>query len=407
VSTSPQALGDLRVVEFGAFAAGPAVGKHLGDHGAEVVHVESRQRPDGFRFNYPPFKGTKPGPDRAAMYAITNDNKFGVTLNLKSPGGVELALRLARRADVVIENFTPGTMARLGLGPERLRRENARLVVLSTCNQGQAGPLAKQPGFGTHLTSLSGLTHLTGWPDRAPALLWGPYIDYIAVAYGVVAVLAALEHRRQTGLGCHVDLSQLEAGIQFMAPVMLDYFATGRVAQRTGNRDPVACPHGVYACRGRQRWCAISVHDDPQWLAMRVAMGDPVWARDRSLAGLQGRRAAEEELDRRLTEWTRSRAREEVVSRLRAGGVPCAPVNDMADLHRDAQLAERQVWRRVEHPVIGPYSAVGPPFLLSETPARIRSAAPLLGEHNQHVFRDLLELTADEYDRHLAEGTFD
>jgi benzylsuccinate CoA-transferase BbsF subunit len=341
------------------------------------------------------------------MYAITNDNKAGVTLNLKTPGGVELALRLARRADVVIENFTPGTMVRLGLGPERLRRENPRLVVLSTCNQGQAGPHAQQPGFGTHLTSLSGLTQLTGWPDRAPALLWGPYIDYIAVAYGVVAVLAALERRRQTGQGCHVDLSQLETGIQFMAPVMLDYFATGRAAERTGNRDPAACPHGVYPCRGRQRWCTISVHDDAQWLALREAMGDPGWALDPRLSGLEGRRAAEDELDRRLTEWTLLQAREVVVARLRASGVPSAPVNDMADLHRDAQLSERQVWRLVEHPVIGPYSAVGPPFLLSETPARIRSAAPLLGEHNEHVFKDLLNLTAEEYDRHLAEGTFD
>ena len=128
MSAAVQALGDLRVVEFGAFAAGPAVGKHLGEHGAEVIHVETRQRPDGFRFNYPPFKGSEPGPERAAMYAITNDNKLGVTLNLKTPGGVELALRLVRRADVVIENFTPGTIARLGLDPERLQRRQLSRV---------------------------------------------------------------------------------------------------------------------------------------------------------------------------------------------------------------------------------------------------------------------------------------
>jgi len=407
VNAAVQPLEDLRVVEFGAFAAGPAVGKHLAEHGAEVIHVESRQRPDGFRSNYPPFKGGGAVLEGAAMYAITNDNKLGVTLNLKAPAGGKLALRLVRRADVVIENFTPGTMARLGLGPERLQRENPRLVTLSTCNQGQTGPHAQRAGFGTHLTSLSGLTHLTGWPDRTPSLLWGPYIDYVAVAYGVVAVLAALERRRQTGRGCHIDLSQLEAGIQFMAPVMLDHFATDRVAERAGNRDPAACPHGVYPCRGEQRWCAVSVHDDAQWLALRQAMDDPDWAREAGMASVEGRREVEGELDRRLAEWTCSRTREEVVGRLRAMGVPCAPVNDMADLHRDAQLAERQVWRRVEHPVIGPYSAVGPPFLLSETPARIRSAAPLLGEHNQHVFRDLLSLTAEEYEDHQAGGAFD
>jgi crotonobetainyl-CoA:carnitine CoA-transferase CaiB-like acyl-CoA transferase len=136
-------------------------------------------------------------------------------------------------------------------------------------------------------------------------------------------------------------------------------------------------------------------------------MGDPAWARDPGLASLGGRRRLEDELDARLAEWTSSRTREDVVAGLRKRGVPCAPVNDMADLHRDPQLSARQVWRRVDHPVIGSYSAVGPPFLLSETPAVIRAAAPLLGEHNEHVFMDLLNLTAEEYDRHLVEGSFD
>ena len=401
------ALADLKVVEFGAFAAGPAVGKHLAEHGAEGIHVESHQRLDGFRTNYPPFKDGVPGPERSALFAITHNDKLGVTLNLKSPEGLALALALVRRADVVVENFTPGNMGRLGLGADTLLRENPRLVLVSTCNQGQTGPRANHPGFGTHLTSLAGFTQLTGWPDRAPSLLWGPYIDYIAVSYGVIAVLAAIEQRRQTGRGCHVDLSQLETGVQFMTPVLLDQFATGRVAERAGNRDPGAAPHGIYPCSGDERWCAISIHDDHEWQALRTVLGDPEWSRDSALGSLEGRKSAEDLLDQDLSAWTAGLSREDVVSMLRAAGLRCAPVNDMQDLHADPQLAVRQVWRKLEHPEIGEYSAVGPPFLLSETPASIQSPAPLLGEHNRHVFLDLLGLDAVEFERNEAEGVFD
>ena len=401
------ALSDLKVVEFGAFAAGPAVGKHLADHGAEVIHVESQQRLDGFRTNYPPFKDGVPGPERSAMYAITHNDKLGVTLNLKSPEAVALAMALIRRADVVVENFTPGTMSRFGLDADTLLEANPRLVWVSTCNQGQTGPRANHPGFGTHLTSLAGFTQLTGWADREPSLLWGPYIDYIAVAYGVIAVLAAIEQRSKTGRGCRVDLSQLETGIQFMTPVLLDYFATGQVAERDGNRDPGAAPHGIYPTSADERWCAISIHDDQEWKTLLTLLGDPEWSRDEALDSLEGRKAAEDLLDQKMSAWTAGQSREEVVSRLRAAGLRCAPVNDMQDLHSDPQLSLRQVWRKLKHPVIGEYSAVGPPFLLSETPASIESPAPLLGEHNRRVFIDFLGLDEVEFERHKAEGVFD
>ena len=402
-----QALSELKVVELGAFAAGPAVGKHLANHGAEVIHVESRTRPDGFRANYPPYKDNQAGPERAAMFAMTHDSKLGVTLNLKNRSGLDLGRRLLQRADVLIENFTPGTLARLGLGYDQLAVLNPGLVLLSTCNQGQTGPHSQQPGFGSHLTSLAGLTHLTGWPDREPALVWGPYIDYIAVAFGAVAVLAAVEQRRQSGHGCHIDLSQYETGLQFMVPALLDYAATGRVAQRSGNRDPGAAPHGIFPTRDAERWCAISVHDDDEWLRLRQALGDPHWAQDADLLFAAGRQAAAAELEAHLADFTRRLSTAELINTLRRAGVHGAPVNNMADLFSDPQLASRQTWRSVEHPVIGHYSAEGPPFLLSETPARIDSAAPLLGEHNRHVFCDLLGLSDGEYARLEAEGAFE
>jgi benzylsuccinate CoA-transferase BbsF subunit len=399
------ALGGLRVVEFGGFAAGPAVGKHLADHGAEVVHVESRHRLDGFRGSYPPYKENIAGVERAGMFAFTNNDKMSVTLNLKSPEGLAVARRLAGRADVIIENFTPGTLARLGLGYDELSSGHHGLVMLSTCNQGQTGPHAGHAGFGTHLTSLSGFTNLTGWSDRAPSLLFGPYIDYVAVAFGTVLVMAALDQRRDTGRGCHIDLSQYETGLQFMAPALIDHHTSGRMAGRDGNRHPSAAPHGVFPCQGEQRWCTVSVHDDAEWVRLRELLPD--WASAPELDSVAGRKSREAELEVLLAEWTREQDRDQVVGRLRAAGVHAAPVNDIADLHADPDLAAMGVWRPVEHPVIGRYMAEGPPYRLSETPAELVAAAPLLGEHNEHVLLELLGFSRDEYESLEAAGALE
>ena len=403
VPAGASALADLRVVEFGGFAAGPAIGKHLADHGAEVIHVESRLRLDGFRTNYPPYAGGEPGLERAAMFAITNSDKLGVTLNLKTPSAREIAVRLIERADVVIENFTPGTMERLGLAHEAMSERNPGLITLSTCNQGATGPHAGRAGFGTHLTALSGFTHLTGWPDRPPALLWGPFIDYIAVAYGTVAVLAALEERARTGRGGHVDLSQYETGIQFMAPVLATYFTSGQVPGRAGNRDATAVPHAVFPCAGEESWCSISVHDDEEWGRLRSALGDPEWAADPALDGAAGRRAAEARLEQRIAEWTRARPRHEVVASLRSSGVHVAPVNDMRDVFVDEQLVHRRAFRPLEHPEIGCHSVPGPSFVLPATPDVIESPAPLLGQHNHPVLCGILDLTEEDVARLEAE----
>jgi benzylsuccinate CoA-transferase BbsF subunit len=398
------ALAGLRVVEFGGFAAGPAIGKHLADHGAEVIHVESRLHLDGFRTNYPPYAGNRPGPERATMFAITNNDKLGVTLNLKTPGGHDVARRLMERADVVIENFTPGIMDRLGLGHVAISERNPGLITLSTCNQGATGPHAGRAGFGTHLTALSGFTHLTGWPDRDPSLLWGPFIDYVAVAYGAVAVLAALEERSRTGRGCHIDLSQYETGIQFMAPVLATYFADGHVPERAGNRHVTAVPHAVFPCAGRERWCAISVHDDEEWRRLRAALGSPGWACEPALEGVDGRRAAEDAMEERIAGWTRARTREEVVAVLRAARVHVAPVNDMSDVFCDEQLVHRRAFRLLEHPEIGQHSVPGPSFVLPATPDRVECPAPLLGQHNREVLCGILGLGEDEVARLEAEG---
>ncbi len=390
-------LSEVHVVEFGGYGAGPAVGKSLAEHGAEVIRVESMLRLDGFRTNYPPYTGNVPGVERAAMFAITNDNKLSVSLNLKSDKGRELAIRLIERAEVVVENFTPGAMDRLGLGHDAMVARNPKLVTLSTCNQGRTGPQAKRAGFGSHLTSLSGFTELTGWPDRQPSLLWGPYIDYIAVAYGAVAVLAGLEQVRRTGAGCHIDLSQYETGVQFMAPALVRYFANGEVMDRQGNRDENAVPHGVFPCVGEQRWCAISIHDDAEWSRFASEVGEP-WAKEPEFTTVGGRREKEDRLEELIATWTSTQLRETLVERMRRAGVHSAPVNDMGDLYCDPQLTFRNSFQRVDHPVMGMHAVPGPPYILPESPGKVTHGAPMVGQHNEAVLCGILGLSNAEFE---------
>ncbi len=401
------ALDGLRVVELGFAAAGPLVGKYLADHGAEVIHVESAKAPDPFRTAYPPFKDNIPGLDRAGMFAFYNQGKLGVSLDLKHPRGPELARALIAKADVVIESFTPGHMAKWGLDHATLRREQPALVMLSTCNQGQTGPHSRIPGYGSQLTALAGFLHLLGEADGTPVLLYGPYIDYIAVGHGVAAVLAALLRRRLTGEGCYIDLSQYESGLQFMTPALLEHAANGTVPMRAGNRDLVAAPHGVYRCAdvlSKDRWCALSVWDDDEWSWLGTALGSPAWACESRFATAPDRRANEAELDRLIGEHLGTLDRDQVCADLRAANVHAAPVLMISELFTDPQLASREFWRTLPHEVLGSVVGMAPPFTLSATPAHLERAGPLLGADNDRVFGELLGLGPEGVRRLRDEG---
>ncbi len=382
------------------------VGKHLGEHGATVVRVESRTRPDGFRLHYPPYKDNIPGLNRTGTFAIFNDSKFGITLNLKHPQGVKVAKQLVAWADVLIENFVPGVMARNGLSYEAVREVNPSIVYLSSCNMGQTGPKASQRGFGSQLTSQSGFTYLTGDPDGEPMLLFGPYIDFVAVGFGLIAVLAALDARRRTGRGQHIDLSQYESGLQFIAPALLDYEVNGRVMTRMGNRSGNAAPHGAYPCRGADRWCVIAVCTEDEWRAFCRTTGHPEWAGDARFGSLAARKTHEDELDALVAAWTRYQAPHEVMQTLQEAGVRAGAVNRLSDLFNDPQLAHRRVWQELAHPELEKFHYIAPPFILSETPAEQRRS-PLLGEHNQWVYREVLGLPDREIERLIADGVIE
>jgi benzylsuccinate CoA-transferase BbsF subunit len=401
-----QALGGLKVLEFGGYAAGPHIGKVLGNFGASTIHVESRERPDGFRIQYPPFKDNRPGYNRSGCFAFFNDSKYSVTVDLKKAAGVELARRMAQWCDLVIENMRPGIMDRLGLGFAALTARNPRLVMLSTCNMGQTGPRADQPGFGSQLSALAGLCGVTGVADGPPMLLYGPYIDYIASLLGASAAMAAVFRSRRSGRGALIDLSQYECGLMFMGAALHDYFATGRVSQRCGNDDPVACPHGAYLCANGE-WVALSCWSDAEFAVLAKAMGEGALAADARFVSPAARRENKEAIDALIAGWTQERGAEEAAKCLQAVGVAAYPVVTMSGLFSDPQLAARRQFRVRRHPEMGDHAYCFPGFDLADAPGDIVGPAPCVGADNAFVFRDLVGLSEAEYESYRQQGVFD
>lgn len=405
MSAISQALAGVKVVEFGAYAAGPHIGKMLATFGATVVHVESHQRPDGFRTEYPPYKDGRPGKDRSGCFAIFNDSKYDVTLNLKTPAGIDVARRLIAWADVVIENMRPDVMSRLGLGYEAAKELNPGVVMISSCNMGQTGPRAQTPGFGSQLSALAGFCGLTGDPDGPPMLLYGPYIDFIASTLGATAVLAALDRQRRTGKGAWIDLAQYESGLLFVAGALLDYHTHGRIAERANNADPGAAPHDAYQCGGGT-WLALSCWSDDEFARLAQALRRAELADDPRFSTFAARKANGVELDAIIASCLVQQDAEDAAARLQAAQVHAYPVNTIADLFGDPQLAYRRIWRRRLHGEIGDVACYFSAFDLSVTPGDVTGAAPCLGEDNALVFRDFLGISEQEYAALDAKGAF-
>ena len=405
-TTGKQALADVKIADFGWVIVLPESVRYLANHGAQVVRIESNQRVDMLRTSGP-HKDNKPGINRSAHFATVNNNKYSVTLNLKDPRGLEVVKRIIAWADIVAEGFTPGTMEGLGLGYEQLRAINPDIIMLRTCNLGQTGPYADHPGLGPMLTPYTGVSHLTGWPDRDPSVPYGAYTDLTTPPFGAIAMMAALDYRRRTGKGQYIDLSQYEVGLQYLLPTVLDYGVNGRVQNRTGNQCAYAAPHGVYPCRGQDRWCAIAVFSDAEWSRLCQAMGNPDWSQDPRFSTLLGRKSNEAELDRLLAEWTVNFAAEELMDTLQSQGVAAGVVENCEDLYNDPQLKHRQHYQELEHPEIGKHYYEAPSFKLSLTPAELRMPGPGIGQHNEYVCTQFLGMSDEEFTRLLAAGAFD
>ena len=401
-----RALEGIKVVDFSWVGVGPWTVRHLAHHGAIVIHVETSRAVDVLRLT-PPFKGGKTDINKAAYFALYNSNKYGMTLNLNHPKARDVAIKLIKWADILVESFTPGTMKRWGLSYEDVVKIKEDIIYFSTCQMGQTGPRATHPAFGTQLVSYSGFTYLTGWPDRGPTGPYGPYTDTIAPHFGVSLIVAALMYRERTGKGVHIDLSQLEASLQFIGPLLVEFFLSGEVQGRMGNRDPQACPHGAFRCRGDDRWIFIEVWNDEEWEALKRVMGNPDWAEEERFRTFMGRKRNEDELERLIEAWTITKDAYALMEELQREGVPAGVVQKGEDLLKDPRLRSLPYYWEIEHPEIGKHIYEGPPYTMSKTPPKVNMPAPLLGQHTEFVCTKILGIPDEEFISLFEEGVFE
>lgn len=399
-------LENVKILDFSWIIAGPEATKLLANLGATVVRVESEQRLDFLRA-YPPFPEGISGVNRSGYFANLNDGKYGICLNIKHPKAGRVLERLVRWADIVVENYTPGTMERLGLAYEDLRQIKPEIIMLRASLMGQTGPYSRHMGLGTMLQAYAGFSYLIGWPDRMPVGTSAPYTDYPGAGFIDIGILAALDYRRRTGKGLCIDLSQLEAAQHMLIPAILDYTANGRVWKAMGNRHSQACPHGAYPCQGNDRWCLISVFDETEWEGLKTAMGNPDWTKDEKYSSMKARKEQEDELDRRISTWTIKYLPEDVMRRLQASGIPAALVQNGRDIHEDPQLKHRDHLVPIAHQEMGKIHYDSPPFRFSLTPFRMEMPHPCLGEHTELVCREFLKMSDEEFLELLSAGTFE
>lgn len=392
----------------------------LADFGAEVIRIEDRNRLDMPR-RLPLYKGgdvrsygeeeANPDPNKGGMFNNYNRNKLGITLNMRSERGRELCEQLIVSSDALTENFAPGVMERWGLTEDHVRSINPSIVYARMSGFGHSGPFAEYRSYGPVVQAVAGLSHISGLPGREPSG-WGlSYMDNQAAYYNSAGLLAALLVKRRTGIGTDVDVSAVEAGVELIGPLLLDVAVNGRSTRTddfpTGNRitAPRAAPHGVYPCGDEDRWVAISVFEDEQWAALVEAIGQPEWATESRWATMNGRIADQDAIDKHLSEWTGERDGHEIMHLLQAAGVPAGAVQNAEDVNEhDPQMAHRQIFFEMDHPVIGEARMEGAPFTSTAFEADHWRSAPLLGEDNRFVFGELLGLSGDELDELEATG---
>jgi crotonobetainyl-CoA:carnitine CoA-transferase CaiB-like acyl-CoA transferase len=413
-------LHGLRILDMTAALAGAFTTMLLADLGAEVIKVESLQHyPTPSRGPRNPPRGTQPGalafshdyPDsdpgddpwnRLSWFNSQSRNKRNVTMDITRREGRELFLRLVERSDGFVENNAPGLLERLDIAPAVLHERNPRLIVVRMPPLGLSGPDYTATGFGWHFEELGGFLEVQGYPDGET--VGSIFMDGATGPAGANAFLMALLQRRRTGRGSVVEVAQVENMTVHIGDLVMEAAMTGRCPPRHGNRSADFAPQGVYRCAGDDHWVAISVRHHEDWVALRAVLGDPPALADPSLDTLAGRRAAHDAIDAVIETWTRTRDKFEVFHALQRVGIPAGPVMDEADASSDPQLHERGFFHLLEHPSAGVHFHPGANFHLSATPPQIWRAAPVVGQDNEYVYRDVLGVTDDEYDALVAAG---
>ncbi|MEV6558585.1 CoA transferase [Nocardia sp. NPDC051756] len=391
-------LADLRVVEMGQLLAGPFCGQLLGDLGAEVIKLESPGTGDPMRQ-----WGREQSQGKSLWWPVVARNKKSVTCNLREAAGQRLARRLIERADIVIENFRPGTMERWGLGFDQLRADHPELIMTRVTGYGQTGPYAPRAGYGSIGEAMGGIRYVTGDPDHAPARTGISLGDSLAAVFATIGTLAAVHHRANTGRGQMVDSAIYEAVLAMMESLLPEWAITGYQRERTGSVLPNVAPSNVYPTAGGEM-ILVAANQDTVFARLAEAMGRPELAGDARYSTHIARGARMAELDELIGAWTATIETDRLLDRLHAAGVPAGRIFTARDMFADPHFAAREAIVRLAHPEFGelPMHNVFPK--LSETPGAVRHPGPELGEHNQEVYGGLLGLAPDDLEQLAADG---
>ena len=397
----------VRVLDLSQLAAGPLVTQMLSDFGAEVIKVESEAyilSGGGSRVNR---REGSTSLNVGYFHNKFNTSALSITLDLKRDEAVEIFMDLVAKSDIVIDNLRPTVTSKWGLTYERLSSVNPRIIMVQMPTMGMGGPRDFYGGVSWGIQAMAGLNAISGYPDKPPVspTPWSHPDTSCNPFHGMVAVLAALHSRNVTGKGQYIEISQYESTINFMGPLVLEYTANGRIKGRTGNREAGFAPQGVYRCQGEERWCAISVGSDEQWDALCQLIDDASLHDDPRFATFLARQQHADELDEIISRWTEHQAAESVMKLLLEQGIPAGVLNAAPDLlENDPQLRSREHWITIDHPELGSVVTESWGYRLSETLPRQRRHAPLLGEHNDYVYREILGMSEEQIDDYMVEG---
>ncbi len=398
-------LEGVKVIEVTGNWAGPLAGRHLGDLGAEIVKVEYATRPATRAGRWPGSFRAKRFYNRSGYFNKLNRNKMDLCLDLSTPDGKETFLKLAEWADVVIENNSARVMPNLGLGYEDLKARNPGIIMVSMAGFGATGPYRDFVAYGANIELSCGMVSLSGYGDGQYANTSSYYADPVAGNHGAVAAIAALEYKRRTGKGQFIDISLNESATGFFCEGLMDYSMNRNVRKPIGSRSFDHAPQGIYACSGEESWLALSVHNETEWLALCTAIGAAGLAARPDLRSFEGRRAAHDEIDAAIGEWSKDLDHKDAARLLQAAGVRAGPILANWEVVGDPHLHERGYLVYVNHPEAGvlPYPGFG--WKLSRTPARVRRHSPMFAEHNREVLAGILGMSDDEIARLYENGT--
>jgi crotonobetainyl-CoA:carnitine CoA-transferase CaiB-like acyl-CoA transferase len=402
----------IKIVQLCWAGVGVYTNNYLSHYGATTIRVETATRPDPVRLFAPYAPTYKPGEliglERSAFFTITHTApELDIALNFKHPEAIEIFKKLVAWADVVMEGFPAGVMDKLGLDYEGLKKINPQMIMFRTCGYGHTGPMADQPGFGSILTAIAMMDNLVGWGDRPPVPPSTYYTDHFSPVYASMAIMAALDYRRRTGKGQYIDHSQVETGLNYMTPLILDYQVNHREFKPGGNKSQYAAPHGIYRCQGEDRWVAIAVTSDEEWQGFVKAIGSPKWAKAKKYATAAGRIKNSDELDRRVEAWTINYPPEAVEEILQSAGVGAGVVANAQDIDEDPQMNYYNYYREMDHPYAGKLRYYHPaPIKLSAVETAVARPV-LLGEHTDYVCTKILGMSQSEVDQLRQKGIFE